>query len=82
MFQTSASRWPFLLACAAAAVTATAQSSTDKWWTGYGGGPDKMYEMAGRQYVLLPAAGTPPRTTSAGVTGPLGWVAYALPLKH
>jgi quinoprotein glucose dehydrogenase len=40
MFQTSASRWPFLLACAAAAVTATAQPSTDKWWTGYGGGPD------------------------------------------
>jgi quinoprotein glucose dehydrogenase len=40
MCQTSASRWPFLLACAAAAVTATAQSSTDKWWTGYGGGPD------------------------------------------
>jgi len=40
MFQSSASRWPFLLACAAAAVTATAQSSTDKWWTGYGGGPD------------------------------------------
>src|ERR1700754_1399127 len=40
MFRSSASRWPFLLVCAAAAVTATAQSSTDKWWTGYGGGPD------------------------------------------
>jgi quinoprotein glucose dehydrogenase len=40
MFQISVWRWPFLLACAAAAVTATAQSSTDKWWTGYGGGPD------------------------------------------
>ena len=30
-----------LAASLAAAVTTPAQSSTDKWWTGYGGGPDK-----------------------------------------
>src|SRR3954469_13123550 len=29
-----------LATCVAAAVTTPAQSSADKWWTGYGGGPD------------------------------------------
>jgi hypothetical protein len=37
--------------------------------------------MAGRQYLLLPAAGTPPRGTAANATEPLGWIAYALPRK-
>ena len=37
-----------------------------------------MYEMAGSQYLLVPAASAPPRAP-VPVTAPLGWVAYALP---
>jgi quinoprotein glucose dehydrogenase len=54
------------------------------WSSRFGGdfiGSPVMYDMAGRQYLLLAAASTPPRATSSGVTGPLGWVAYALPRK-
>jgi hypothetical protein len=37
--------------------------------------------MNGQQYLLVPAAGTPPRGGGAAVpaAAPLGWVAYALP---
>ena len=49
MFQINLSRSIALLMCAAAAVTATAQSSTDKWWTGYGGGPDNSRYFSSRQ---------------------------------
>ena len=149
-----------LAACVAAVVTTPARSSTDKWWTGYGNGPDNsryfpskqitrgnvsrlqvawtyphfgtrqrgarngvivtasgllfgagrdnvirgwntdtgaqlwssrfggdfigspvMYETAGRQYLLVPAASTPPQRTAVDTAGPLGWAAYALPLK-
>ena len=51
---------------------------------GFGGdfiGSPVMFETAGRQYLLVPAAGTPPRGAGAAPTGPLGWIAYALPLK-
>jgi len=54
------------------------------WSSRFGGdfiGSPVMYEMAGRQYLLVPAAGTPPRGAGAAPTGPLGWIAYALPLK-
>ena len=51
----SSPRWPYLLACAAlaacvaAAVTTTAQSSTDKWWPGYGSGPDNSRYFPSQQ---------------------------------
>jgi quinoprotein glucose dehydrogenase len=54
------------------------------WSSRFGGdfiGSPVMYEMAGRQYLLVPAAGAPPRGAGAGTTGPLGWVAYALSLE-
>ena len=55
------------------------------WSSRFGGnfiGSPVMYEMAGRQYLLVPAASTPPRGARPPATaGPLGWVAYALPLK-
>ena len=50
-----APRRPFLLACAAlaacvaAVVTTPAQSSTDKWWTGYGSGPDNSRYFPSKQ---------------------------------
>ena len=59
-------------------------SGAQIWSARFGGdfiGSPVMYEMAGRQYLLVPAAGAPPRDTGAGTTGPLGWIAYALPLK-
>ncbi|HET7696290.1 MAG TPA: PQQ-binding-like beta-propeller repeat protein, partial [Vicinamibacterales bacterium] len=52
------------------------------WSSRFGGdfvGSPIMYQTAGRQYLLVPAASTPPRGSSPGPTGPLGWVAYALP---
>jgi quinoprotein glucose dehydrogenase len=51
------------------------------WSSRFGGdfvGSPVMYETGGRQYLLVPAASTPPRGAGAG-TAPLGWVAYALP---
>ena len=54
------------------------------WSSRFGGdfvGSPVMYEMAGRQYLLVPAASTPPRGAGAGTTAPLGWVVYALPQK-
>ena len=55
MLQSSAPRRPFLLACAAlaasvaAGVATTAQSSTDKWWTGYGSGSDHSRYVPSKQ---------------------------------
>ena len=55
MSQSSARRRPFLLAfaalaaCVAAIVTTPAQSSTDTWWTGYGGGPDNSRYFPSKQ---------------------------------
>jgi len=54
------------------------------WSSRFGGdfvGSPVMYEMAGRQYLLVPAASTPPRGGGPGAPAPLGWVAYALPAK-
>lgn len=45
-------------------------------------GSPVMYEMGGRQYLLLPAASTAPRGSSSAVAAPLGWVAYSLPVKQ
>ena len=47
-----------LAACAAAAVTA-ADSRTDRWWTGYGNGPDNSRYFPSRQITrpMSPAAG-------------------------
>ena len=59
-------------------------SGAQLWSSRFGGdfiGSPVMYETAGRQYLLVPAAGTPPRGAGAATAGPLGWVAYALPLK-
>ena len=52
------------------------------WSSEFGGnfvGAPLMYRMAGREYLLVPAAGTPASQQQA-TTAPLGWVAYALPL--
>jgi quinoprotein glucose dehydrogenase len=57
------------------------------WSSRFGGdfvGSPVMYQMEGRQYLLVPAASAPPRGGGAGPTAPtapLGWVAYALPSK-
>ena len=55
------------------------------WSSRFGGdfvGSPVMYETAGRQYLLVPAASAPARGTSpAAGTAPLGWVAYAVPLN-
>jgi quinoprotein glucose dehydrogenase len=57
------------------------------WSAPFGGnfvGQIAMYEMDGRQYLLVPAAGTAGggRGGAAPVANaPLGWVAYALPVK-
>jgi quinoprotein glucose dehydrogenase len=59
-------------------------SGAQIWSSRFGGdfiGSPVMYEMAGRQYLLVPAAGAPPRSAGPAATGPLGWIAYALPLK-
>ena len=52
------------------------------WSSRFGGdfvGSPVMYETAGRQYLLVPAASSPPRGGGPGAAAPLGWVAYALP---
>jgi quinoprotein glucose dehydrogenase len=52
------------------------------WSSRFGGdfvGSPVMYEMGGRQYLLVPAAANPPRGGGPGGTAPLGWIAYALP---
>ena len=54
------------------------------WSSRFGGdfvGSPVMYETAGRQYLLVPAASTPARGISPGAAAPLGWVVYAVPLK-
>jgi quinoprotein glucose dehydrogenase len=74
-------------------------SGTQLWSSRFGGnfvGSPAMYEMNGRQYLLVPAASTaggrgggagvaaapagPPQNGSAA-TPPMGWVAYALPAR-
>jgi quinoprotein glucose dehydrogenase len=60
------------------------------WSSRFGGnfvGSPVMYEMDGRQYLLVPAAsaagggrGALP-AAAPGAPAPLGWVAYALPTK-
>ena len=55
------------------------------WSARFGGdfvGSPVMYETAGRQYLLVPAASTPPRGAGPGAAAPLGWVAFALPAKE
>jgi quinoprotein glucose dehydrogenase len=72
-------------------------SATGKqlWSSRFGGdfvGAPVMYEMGGRQYLLVPAASAAPRrgggaaaatggTIAAAPAAPLGWVAYALPAQ-
>ncbi|HWL62192.1 MAG TPA: PQQ-binding-like beta-propeller repeat protein [Steroidobacteraceae bacterium] len=69
-------------------------SGKQLWSARFGGdfvGSPVMYEMNGRQYLLVPAASTPrrgpgaPAAAPAGAAGgaeaPLGWVAYALPAQ-
>ena len=62
------------------------------WSSRFGGdfvGSPVMYEMSGRQYLLVPAASAPPRGGGPGPNAggtpasaaPLGWIAYALPRK-
>ena len=56
------------------------------WSARFGGnflGQLAMYEMDGRQYLLVPAASSAGGRGGAAAdpTAPLGWVAYALPIK-
>lgn len=59
------------------------------WSSRFGGnfvGSPVMYEMDGRQYLLVPAAGAAAGGRGAvpavpGAAAPLGWVAYALPTR-
>jgi quinoprotein glucose dehydrogenase len=59
------------------------------WSSRFGGnfvGSPVMYETDGRQYLLVPAAGSPAGGRGAlpnapGTTAPLGWIAYALPAR-
>jgi len=62
------------------------------WSSRFGGnfvGSPVMYEMDGRQYLLVPAAGAggggrggaAPAAPAGAAAAPLGWVAYALPAK-
>jgi quinoprotein glucose dehydrogenase len=59
------------------------------WFARFGGnfvGSPVMYEMDGRQYLLVPAASSAAGGRGAvpnapGTTAPLGWVAYALPAR-
>jgi quinoprotein glucose dehydrogenase len=59
------------------------------WSSRFGGnfvGSPVMYEMDGKQYLLVPAAGAAPGGRGAvpavpAAAGPMGWVAYALPSK-
>ena len=59
------------------------------WSSRFGGnfvGSPVMYEMEGRQYLLVPAAssaagGRGGVLSAPGATAPPGWVAYALPVK-
>ncbi len=52
------------------------------WASRFGGdfvGSPVMYEMDGRQYLLVPAASTAGgRTSGASAAAPLGWVVYAV----
>jgi quinoprotein glucose dehydrogenase len=76
------------------------ETGTQLWSSRFGGnfvGSPAMYEMDGRQYLLVPAASTAggrgagagPAPAPAGGTpptapaasGPMGWVAYTLPAK-
>ena len=67
------------------------QTGKQLWSSKFGGsflGSLVMYEMDGRQYLLVPAAsaaggrGRGGAPAAAGApSGPLGWVAYALPAK-
>src|SRR5688572_30717643 len=68
------------------------------WASRFGGnftGSPAMYEMGGKQYLLVPAAGAPATGRGAGAgaaaapatgpqgpaSAPLGWVVYTLPEK-
>lgn len=67
------------------------ETGTEVWSARFGGnftGSPAMYQMDGRQYVLVPAAGTAGGGRGGGggrgvgpspAAGPMGWVAYALP---
>ena len=67
-----------------------AEDGKELWASRFGGnftGSPVMYQMSGRQYVLVAAASTPggrrggPPTTAVP-SAPLGWVAYALPERR
>ena len=54
------------------------------WASRFGGnfiGAPVMYTMQGRQYLLVAAASTVSPPATGAPTGPMGWVAYALPGK-
>jgi quinoprotein glucose dehydrogenase len=66
-------------------------SGKQLWSSWFGGnfiGSPAMYEMDGRSYLLVPAAGTAPGGRGAGAGAavvpagaPMGWVAYSVPSK-
>jgi quinoprotein glucose dehydrogenase len=57
------------------------------WSARFGGdflGSPVMYQMDGRQYLVVPAASRPGAAAAASPPPPgtpMGWVAYALPAK-
>jgi quinoprotein glucose dehydrogenase len=65
------------------------ESGKQLWSSWFGGnfiGSPAMYEMDGRTFLLVPAAGTPPTGRGGGpapapADAPMGWVAYAFPAK-
>jgi quinoprotein glucose dehydrogenase len=64
------------------------ETGNQLWSSRFGGnfiGQLAMYEMDGRQYLLVPAAGTAAggrgQQNAPAANAPLGWVAYALPEK-
>jgi quinoprotein glucose dehydrogenase len=66
-----------------------AGTGKELWSSSFGGnftGSPVMYQMDGRQYVLVAAASSAPRRTTGpelpAPPGPLGWVAYALPARR
>jgi hypothetical protein len=66
------------------------ESGKQLWSSWFGGnfiGSPAMYEMDGRTYLMVPAAGTasPPARGAAPAAipagAPMGWVAYSLPQR-
>jgi glucose dehydrogenase len=101
MFQSRTRYFRYLAAVAALAAGIAAgrdnqirawdsETGRQLWSSRFGGnfaGQLAMYEMDGRQYLLVPAASSAgggrggTQQGTAATIAPLGWVAYALPVR-